>query len=329
MKLIIDADPIVYRAGFSAEAHDYHIIYEDRKEAVFEVYFQGMEVKTGKTTKWVTAGAQMKEWLEANPDITILSKEMVVTPEPKDHALNIVRQEVEGIIAAAAGKSGVSPADMSIIVILSGPDNFREKIAKQRPYKGNRKDTHKPYWYQAIRDYLTGRWNARVVSGREADDECSIVAWKAWNDDDDEYIVATIDKDLDQIPGVHYDYRQKVFYTMSEWNAEKAFWVQALSGDPTDNIPGCYKIGSEKAEKVIQGVIDNAADGVWPTPREFWDAVLEQYRLSKERKGCPYAEDNYISVAIETARLVYMQKRERELWVPPGMQPQWLGEGDD
>lgn len=330
MKLIIDADPIVYRAGFAAETHDYHIIFEGPDGEVHEVYFAGKEDAKGK---WITAGEQMKKWMDGpmqggHEQVEILSKEMIVTPEPVDHALNIVRQEVEGIIGAAARKMNVDVQDMSIVIVLSGPGNFREKIAKQKPYKGNRKDTHKPYHYQAIRDYLTGRWDARVVSGREADDECSIVAWSAWNNDE-KYIVATIDKDLDQIPGDHYDYRQKVFYTMSQWNAEKAFWVQALAGDATDNIPGCYKIGMDKAEKVIQKVIDNPADDVWPTPQEFWAAIIEQYKLSKERKGCPYAELDVTDVAIETARLVYMQKRERELWTPPGMPEAWLEEGDD
>jgi hypothetical protein len=199
MHLIIDADPIVYRAGFAAEAHDYHIIFEGPDGEVHEVYFKGKEDEKGK---WVTAGAQMRKWLKqgGHEDVCILSKEMIVTPEPVEHCLNIVRQEVEGIAAACARKLCVDVEELNIHIILSGPDNFRDKIAKQRPYKGNRPEAHKPYHYQAIRDYLTGRWNARVVSGREADDECSILAWKAWHDDE-KFIVATIDKDLDQIPG--------------------------------------------------------------------------------------------------------------------------------
>jgi hypothetical protein len=330
MKLIIDADPIVYRAGFSAEAHDYHIVYEGPDGEVHEVYFKGKEDKKGK---WKTAGAWMKEWMDdpkrgGHEQVEILSKEKVITPEPKDHALNIVRQEVEGIIAAVASKTGCNPQDMSITIVLTGPGNFREKIAKQRPYKGNRDAAHKPYWYQAIRDYLTGRWDARVVSGREADDECSIVAWGMHNDGDNAYVVATIDKDLDQIPGLHYDYRQKVFYYVDPSNASRAFWVQALAGDATDNIPGCYKIGMTKAEAVIDKVIDSCG-GQWPLPSEFWNVILEQYKLSKERNGCPYAEGDAREVAIETARLVYMQRRERELWTPPGEPEQWLGVGDD
>jgi 5'-3' exonuclease len=166
------------------------------------------------------------------------------------------------------------------------------------------------------------------VTGREADDEVSIRAWEAINAGEG-VIVATIDKDLDQIPGCHYDYRQKVFYRITFDNAEKAFWVQALAGDATDNIPGCYKIGMTKAEKIIQEVIDNAADGIWPTPEEFWSRILCEYGISQARKGCPYADKDERDVALETARLVYMQKRERELWTPPGTPEQWLKEGDD
>jgi hypothetical protein len=85
----------------------------------------------------------------------------------------------------------------------------------------------------------------------------------------------------------------------------------------------------DKAEKIIQKVIDNPIDQCWPMPQEFWAAVVEQYRLSKERDGCPYAEQDAEAVAIETARLVYMQRRERELWTPPGTPEAWLEEGDD
>ena len=324
MKLIIDADPIVYRAGFSAESHSYHVIFED-DDGVHEVYFSPREDKRGK---WLTAGAQMKVWLDENPDVLIVSKEKIVTPEPKEHALNIVRQEVEGIIDAVKRKFKLSNDELVVSIILSGPGNFREKLATIRPYKGNRDQMHKPYWYQAIRDYLTGRWNARVVSGREADDECSIRAWQAY-EEHGHYCVATIDKDLDQIPGWHYDYRQKVFYMLSPFNAEKAFWVQVLAGDATDNIPGCYKIGMDKAEKIIQDVIDNAADQIWPSDHEFWERIIREYSASQARKGCPYLDKNATDVAIETARLVYMQKHERELWMPPGQGAAWLEDGDD
>lgn len=326
MKLIIDADPIVYRAGFASETHEYHLVVQSADGQITEAHFAPKE---GANKKWVSAGDQMKAFL-ADPELCweVLDKERVVIPEPKEHSLHLVGQQLRDIIANVERETKVPASEMQISVLLSGPDNFREKLATLKPYKGKRDTTHKPYWYQAIRDYLTGTWNARVVSGREADDEVSILGWEA-HLDGEKYVVATIDKDLDQVPGLHYDYRQKVFYRVNSLEAERYFWQQALSGDPTDNIPGCYKIGAGKAEKIISDVIDKAGDMIWPTPEEFWQRIVLEYKLSKERAGCPYAELDATAVAIENARLVYMQQRPRELWVPPGTAPQWLGEGDD
>lgn len=329
MRLIIDADPIVYRSGFAAEAHDYHIVYDGPDGEVHEAYFAGSHDKKGR---WVHAGDKLKKWL-ADPkkggheQVSILSKEKVVRPEPKENALHLVSEQMRGIIHATEQKFGKLD-NPQISILLSGPGNFREKLATLKPYKGNRDTAHKPHWYQAIRDYLTGTFGARVVKGREADDECSIIGHNCW-ERDEKFVVATIDKDLDQVPGWHYDYRRKVFYQVNQFQAERRFWEQTLSGDATDNIGGCYKIGEEKAEQIVRDVIDKAADDVWPTPTEFWGRVVLEYTLSLGKKGCPYADKDANAVALENARLVYMQKKPRELWVPPGHEPAWLEDGDD
>jgi hypothetical protein len=235
--LIIDADPIVYRSGFSAETHGYLLVYETYDGEVHEAEFMPFEDKNGN---WVTAGAAMKKWLDKNKEeINVLAKEKIVKPEPVGHALHLVNQEIGGIVGSVRERTKLGEDDLDIRIFLSGPDNFREKIATLAPYKGNRDADAKPHWYQQIRDHLTGRWNARVVTGREADDEVSITGWKHYRDGyRHNYVIATIDKDLDQVPGLHYDYRQKVFYNVSRTEAEQMLWRQIIQGDPTDNIPG-------------------------------------------------------------------------------------------
>jgi hypothetical protein len=324
-RLIIDADPIVYRAGFAAEEHHYRVVIYGPDGEFHEYIFKPCETAKGKR---VTAGAQMKAFF-ADPkrgghgDVELELKEKVVVPEPLEHALHIVNQEIEGIVAAARERYKVEVDDLDIHVILSGPGNFREKIATLAPYKGNREVNAKPHWYQQIRDHLTQRWNARVVEGREADDEVSILGWTRWRDGSRlNYLIATIDKDLDQVPGMHYDYRQKVFYNVSRTEAEQAFWRQVISGDATDNIPGCYKVGTVKAANAVAGLI--AELGREPTEAEYWALVLRTYEHSQGIAGCPYADKPARDVALETARLVYMQRRQLELWVPPGEPLQWL-----
>ena len=62
---------------------------------------------------------------------------------------------------------------------------------------------------------MTDTWGAEVIDGWEADDEVGIRA-RQLAADGVEFCIATIDKDLDQIPGLHYDYRQHVFYDIDE-----------------------------------------------------------------------------------------------------------------
>ena len=63
-----------------------------------------------------------------------------------------------------------------------------------------------------------------------------------------------IDKDLDCIPGKHYNPRKEKFYDIDEDTADLLYWLQMLKGDPTDNLPGLPRIGPKKAEKMLAGV---------------------------------------------------------------------------
>lgn len=300
MKLIVDADPLVYRSGFAAEKINYAVTAEAEDGKLIEGYFSPLDGKSARDLA--------KEWAERN-GLTILDWEKHQDVEPVEYALQAVKKSLQAMLNEAREKFG-DEADFRII--LSGPGNFREKLSTVREYKGNRDPEHKPVHYQAIRDYLTSVWNARVVHGREADDEVSILARRE-RASGEPYAIATIDKDLDQVPGWHYDYRQKVWYEVSDEDARRAFWIQALAGDTTDNIPGCWKVSVAKATKAVDSWLHDGLDDA-----AIWDRVLSEYEDSTARKGCPYASEDYEKVALETARLVYMQKHPCELWNPPG-----------
>ena len=330
MHLIIDADPIVYRCGFAAERSEYHLIYWDGS-GENQIHFAPDQKQT--------AGDKMKKWLAANPDVEVMDKQREVYPEREDYALEAVRTQLYSIEKSVREKYGVKEFT-DISVILSGPGNYREHIAKRFPYKGNRDSDHKPYWYQSIRNYLTGTWGAAVVSGREADDECSIIAWSyldaSANSSDSlhcsklssmpEFCVATIDKDLDQIPGPHYNYLKFVHYDQPFEAAERFFYQQCISGDSTDGIPGCFKLGDTRARRIVESVGLSGRD----SSGQLWNAVVAAYKESTKRPGCPYTEGDAAAAALECARLVYLQQKVGELWTPPGEPKQWLeGYGDD
>ncbi len=304
--LIIDGDPIVYRAGFAVERNEYHLVVEHQETGeVQELYFVPA---VGNT-----AGAQMKEWLSGNRQWSVISKEHIVIPEPVENALEAVRTQLYSIEKECREYYGVERFKQ-VTLLLSGPGNYREQLATIFPYKGNRDPQHKPRWYQRIRDYLTGEWGAIVVNGREADDECSIIAHECIQAGrQDSYVIATIDKDLDQIPGEHYNYHKQVFYNQTPIAAARWFYQQCLSGDATDGIPGCYKLGAIGAARITDKCSDKQIKG-----RDIWPIIVEQYRKSTKKAGCPYVGRDPAAVALETARLVKLQEYPGQLWNPNG-----------
>jgi 5'-3' exonuclease len=88
-----------------------------------------------------------------------------------------------------------------------------------------------------------------------------------------DYIICSIDKDLKQIEGLHFDYYQlkikdengeylmdefgkevkkrKGFQYVSKENAENLVWEMMLIGDTSDNIKGVKGIGKVKATKLL------------------------------------------------------------------------------
>jgi DNA polymerase-1 len=308
MHLIVDADPIVYRCGFASERTDYYLVVESPEGEIRELHF------TPKPK--AHAGRQVKEWIADHPGWIVIEKTKDVHPDSKEEALNAVDTQFQSIEKEVRDNLGIGSFE-HITVVLSGPGNYREKLAIVFPYKGNRDPDHKPYWYQAIRDHLTHQWAARVVHGREADDECAILAHAQLGKSS--YVIATIDKDLDQIPGRHYNYLKQVHYIQSPADARLFFWQQCLSGDSTDGIPGCWKIGEAKARAFISKHGQSSDEALWRS-------IVSVYAASTKVAGCSYVGCDPAAVALITARLVYLQQKEGELWNPPGT-PHGLIEG--
>ena len=117
-------------------------------------------------------------------------------------------------------------------VYLTGPNNFRFDIAKSYPYKGNRKAVEKPTHLRHVRNYLVNKFDAIVSEGEEADDLIAIEATRCGPDT----IVASIDKDMLQIPCRHFNFNKKEWTTVSQWEGDKFFYTQILTGDAADNI---------------------------------------------------------------------------------------------
>lgn len=147
--------------------------------------------------------------------------------------------------------------------------NFRYAIDSE--YKANRKGKGNK-WVNKLRAYLLDYLDNSFASDEyEADD---LIYFNTQLLDINDYIVCSIDKDLKQIEGLHFDYYQvkikdsfdnyifneygkeikmrKGFVEVSKLDAENLIFEMMLTGDVSDNIKGIYGIGKKKAEKLLK-----------------------------------------------------------------------------
>lgn len=174
---------------------------------------------------------------------------------------------------------------------LTGKDNFRHELTKTVQYKANRV-AEKPKHLGVIRDYMIKAWAFSVQERQEADDAISIRAY-ALNEED--YIICSIDKDLNNCRGWHYDFNKNQKYFVTEEEAIKNFYTQVLTGDRVDNVPGLAGIGPKKAEKILKDCV---------TEDQLFTAVLKAY-------------DGDIDRMTEMAQLLWLRRKEDEIWQPP------------
>lgn len=171
---------------------------------------------------------------------------------------------------------------------LTGPTNFRNDYAITAPYKGNRKG-EKPTHHGLLREYLELSWTGTVTEGIEADDAIAIDATTYG----DESIIVSLDKDFDQVQGWHYNFVKKEKYYVQADEGLLNFYMQFLVGDRIDNIIGVKGIGPVKARKLLED----------KTEREMFEVCVE--KLGSEER------------AIENGILLYLQRKEGEIWSPP------------
>jgi hypothetical protein len=217
--LFIDADSLVYKAGWSVETRMYVL------PSTGETF--------GKKVDAVNFLAQ-----EGREDLIETLELQSKTTGDESHARQCLRKLYDSILEPFYGRPFLS--------FISGSTNFRNSVAKTKPYKGNRLTTAKPYYYDYLRECILKDWNGELVDGIEADDRLAIEA--SQNDD---CILVGIDKDLLQIPGLHYNYDKKHVTVITEQDGWRNFFTQVLTGDTSDNIPGLKGVGPAKANKIL------------------------------------------------------------------------------
>ena len=174
-------------------------------------------------------------------------------------------------------------------VFLTGKGNFRYDISPT--YKANRKDTVKPEHLSHVRDYLVKAWDAVISSGVEADD---LIAMRA-TELGFKCVIVSTDKDFKQIPCRHYNPMKDEWLEVEEFEGLTFFYSQILTGDRSDNVEGLYRVGPVKAKAILDGAT---------TEEELYEKVVEAYEGNEE-------------LVVMNARLLWLRRKEEELWLPP------------
>ena len=139
-------------------------------------------------------------------------------------------------------------------VAVKGKGNFRHDLADD--YKANRK---KSQMDEVVRDRLSMLyeycWETGCVPSDncEADDVVSIWATEA-GEAGENCVIAHIDKDIDMIPGWHYNFNKNKLYHIDVDQGHYNLCSQLLTGDSSDNIQGLKGVGPKTAEKILKDV---------------------------------------------------------------------------
>lgn len=172
--------------------------------------------------------------------------------------------------------------------------SLRKKLFSD--YKANRDNKINPMfkWVNKVRKYLLDSDFAIIKDGFEADD---LIADRAKELGQNECIVISLDKDMNQIPGIHFNFYRKPskevdqfgnrikndykgLSIVSEKESEYNFWYQMLIGDTVDNVKGVKGIGPKKAEKALLESIDYET-----TVKEMYEKVYGENWLAEYEKN--------------------------------------------
>jgi len=207
--------------------------------------------------------------------------------------LHIAISRMEWSINNIFEKTGSDKYEMYI----GGDNNFRKEIYPL--YKANRANMKKPMWLEDCREHLMVKWGAKIINGMEVDDMCGIRMSCVHSIAP---ICVSLDKDLLQIPGRHYNFVNDEHTIVSELEGMRRFYKQIILGDLSDNIPGYdgkYRDKVPKFIKAMQDPLDSLEEEV-----EMYEHVCAVYGGDTERVDLH-------------AQLLYVLRKEEQHWQNP------------
>ena len=231
-RALLDGDEIAYAAAAAAQPMWYYIcpVMEDNDEPYEDLWFAKFRYSR-------QAKEYVKTW-----DLC----EVEVIKEQEIQTAQIAKWNADQMIKKYLTFSKAKECT----VFFSSSYNRRYDIATLWEYKGNRKDTEKPVFYQDVVDHIKDKYDCVEIYGLEADDVQGLYAYNDWSNGRNTVLVSK-DKDLNMIPGWRLQPSptkpaELRYVTLDE--ANNAMVLQLLLGDKdTDNIPGLYQLTGQRA----------------------------------------------------------------------------------
>jgi len=230
-RALIDGDIVAYRAASVTDGRQYIVQFDGNREEVFK-YKKDADFRA----------------VEVEGSVTL-----TFVPEPVQNAYFICAKLMEKILSDTEVETQQT--------YLSVGGSFRNRLVES--YKMNRTGVRLPEHLNACKKYLEKHYDATSEPGEyEADDLMAMDSVLG------ETIICSVDKDLRQIQGHHYNITSGAITWVDEEESWRNFYSQLLTGDSTDGIVGLKGVGPKTAEKILKGC---------HTAREMYDAVLTKW----------------------------------------------------
>lgn len=266
MIALLDADVVLYRAAFSVEHKEYWIEggVNFRRLSDLVAYYAWNSDMAPEGYEY-----DNKNKLYAHASLPLIVVESKPILEPVENAYYNASSMIDSILARTEATG--------YRLYFTGENNFRKGVPYPVIYKGGRPD--KPIYYKQVKDYITKNYKTETVDTIEADDMLGIAATYLGTD---MCVICSVDKDLKQIPGKHYNLAEQTFEYVTEKEANFNYWQQVLTGDSVDNIVGIRGVGPKKAQKLLESC----------PPEEWEPMILREYEKAFGDQAASMLEAN-------------------------------------
>jgi len=223
---LIDGDIIVYRAAFACQKTVYTHVptgeFFTGKQKANDWLVETLDGPEKGVRAWIKEHWNEEDW------------EMEVIVEPINNLHFLINKFIEDIMKETGA--------VNYQVYLSPRKCFRHEIATVKEYKSGRPEG--PKLKHSARKFLLDFYDATVPENLEADDAMGMAQTTTT-------VICSNDKDLQQVPGRHYNFVTDEHMIVDMYEADCWFFTQLLSGDAVDAIPGLPGIADKKARKIV------------------------------------------------------------------------------